>query len=160
MKREHDSLLRRKKRREHKNGSESYSQLRGAKSAVAGKRKQQQKENAEIFKKLAPASFVYALIYTVCIYKNMTGAAVLLWVAATIGYICYIVKTVKERKIFNTTIFFAAYMLILAVNTFTTGNEWIIWMNYCWILHSQCASLYEIWQIKINGIFGSICAVE
>ena len=87
------------------------------------KRKQQQKENAEIFKKLAPASFVYALIYTVCIYKNMTGAAVLLWVAATIGYICYIVKTVKERKIFNTTIFFAAYMLILAVNTFTTGNE-------------------------------------
>ena len=101
------------------------------------KRKQQQKENAEIFKKLAPASFVYALIYTVCIYKNMTGAAVLLWVAATIGYICYIVKTVKERKIFNTTIFFAAYMLILAVNTFTTGNEWIIWMERLAVLQDH-----------------------
>lgn len=57
------------KGREHENGSESYSQLRGAESAVAGKKKQQQKENAGIFKKLAPASLIYALIYTVCIYK-------------------------------------------------------------------------------------------
>ena len=65
---------------------------------MAGKKKQQQKENAG-FLKLAPASLIYALIYTVCIYKNMTGAAVLLWVVATIGYICYIVKTVKERKV-------------------------------------------------------------
>ena len=97
------------------------------------KREQEKKENAGIFKKIAPASLIYALLYTVCIYKNMTGAAVLLWVAATVGYICYIIKTVKERKVFNTTLFFAVYMLILAISTFTTGNEWIIWMNYCWI---------------------------
>lgn len=129
------------------------------------KRKQQQKENAEIFKKLAPASFVYALIYTVCIYKNMTGAAVLLWVAATIGYICYIVKTVKERKIFNTTIFFAAYMLILAVNTFTTGNEWIIWMNYCWIFAFTVCFLirnladknqWDFWEYLCSGV-NAVC---
>ena len=75
------------------------------------KREQEKKENAGIFKKIAPASLIYALLYTVCIYKNMTGAAVLLWVVATIGYICYIVKTVMERKVFKTTIFFALYML-------------------------------------------------
>ena len=138
LKQEQDSLLEKEgSMKMDQNLTVSYEEQ---KAQWQERKKQQQKENAGIFKKLAPASLIYALIYTVCIYKNMTGAAVLLWVAATIGYICYIVKTVKERKIFNTTIFFAAYMLILAVNTFTTGNEWIIWMNYCWIFSASASS--------------------
>ena len=101
----------------------------------------------------------------------MTGAAVLLWVVATIGYICYIVKTVKERKVFKTTIIFAVYMLILAVSTFTTGNEWIIWMNYCWIFAFTVCFLirnmadeneWNFWDYLcggVNAVFGAIGSI-
>ena len=93
MKQEQDSLLEKEgSMKMDQNLTVSYEEQ---KAQWQERKKQQQKENAGIFKKLAPASLIYALIYTVCIYKNMTGAAVLLWVVATIGYICYIVKTVS-----------------------------------------------------------------
>ena len=90
---------------------------------------------------------------------------------ATIGYICYIVKTVKERKVFKTTIIFAVYMLILAVSTFTTGNEWIIWMNYCWIFAFTVCFLirnmadeneWNFWDYLcggVNAVFGAIGSI-
>ena len=90
---------------------------------------------------------------------------------ATIGYICYIVKTVKERKVFKTTIIFAVYMLILAGSTFTTGNEWIIWMNYCWIFAFTVCFLirnmadeneWNFWDYLcggVNAVFGAIGSI-
>lgn len=169
MKQEQDSLLEKEgSMKMDQNLTVSYEEQ---KAQWQERKKQQQKENAGIFKKLAPASLIYALIYTVCIYKNMTGAAVLLWVVATIGYICYIVKTVKERKVFKTTIIFAVYMLILAVSTFTTGNEWIIWMNYCWIFAFTVCFLirnmadeneWNFWDYLcggVNAVFGAIGSI-
>lgn len=169
LKQEQDSLLEKEgSMKMDQNLTVSYEEQ---KAQWQERKKQQQKENAEIFKKLAPASLIYALIYTVCIYKNMTGAAVLLWVVATIGYICYIVKMVKERKVFKTTIIFAVYMLILAVSTFTTGNEWIIWMNYCWIFAFTVCFLirnmadeneWNFWDYLcggVNAVFGAIGSI-
>ena len=166
LKQEQDSLLEKEgSMKMDQNLTVSYEEQ---KAQWQERKKQQQKENAGIFKKLAPASLIYALIYTVCIYKNMTGAAVLLWVVATIGYICYIVKTVKERKVFKTTIIFAVYMLILAVSTFTTGNEWIIWMNYCWIFAFTVCFLirnmaeWNFWDYLcggVNAVFGAIGSI-
>lgn len=169
MKQEQDSLLEKEgSMKMDQNLTVSYEEQ---KAQWQERKKQQQRENAGIFKKLAPASLIYALIYTVCIYKNMTGAAVLLWVVATIGYICYIVKTVKERKVFKTTIIFAVYMLILAVSTFTTGNEWIIWMNYCWIFAFTVCFLirnmadeneWNFWDYLcggVNAVFGAIGSI-
>ena len=156
LKQEQDSLLEKEgSMKMDQNLTVSYEEQ---KAQWQERKKQQQKENAGIFKKLAPASLIYALIYTVCIYKNMTGAAVLLWVVATIGYICYIVKTVK-------------YMLILAVSTFTTGNEWIIWMNYCWIFAFTVCFLirnmadeneWNFWDYLcggVNAVFGAIGSI-
>ena len=169
LKQEQDSLLEKEgSMKMDQNLTVSYEEQ---KAQWQERKKQQQKENAGIFKKLAPASLIYALIYTVCIYKNMTGAAVLLWVVATIGYICYIVKTVKERKVFKTTIIFAVYMLILAGSTFTTGNEWIIWMNYCWIFAFTVCFLirnmadeneWNFWDYLcggVNAVFGAIGSI-
>ena len=169
LKQEQDSLLEKEgSMKMDQNLTVSYEEQ---KAQWQERKKQQQKENAGIFKKLAPTSLIYALIYTVCIYKNMTGAAVLLWVVATIGYICYIVKTVKERKVFKTTIIFAVYMLILAVSTFTTGNEWIIWMNYCWIFAFTVCFLirnmadeneWNFWDYLcggVNAVFGAIGSI-
>ena len=77
-------------------------------------------------------------------------------------------KTAAERKVFKTTIFFAVYMLILAVSTFTTGNEWIIWMNYCWIFAFTVCFLirnmadeneWNFWDYLcggVNAVFGAI----
>ena len=61
LKQEQDSLLEKEgSMKMDQNLTVSYEEQ---KAQWQEKRKQQQKENAEIFKKLAPASFVYALIY-------------------------------------------------------------------------------------------------
>ena len=77
----------------------------------------------------------------------------------------------QERKIFKTTIFFAVYMLILAVSTVTTGNEWIIWMNYCWIFALTVCFLirnmadeneWNFWDYLcggVNAVFGAIGSI-
>lgn len=80
-------------------------------------------------------------------------------------------KTAAERKVFKTTIIFAVYMLILAVSTFTTGNEWIIWMNYCWIFAFTVCFLirnmadeneWNFWDYLcggVNAVFGAIGSI-
>lgn len=109
---------------------------------------QQQKEqnaciHADMFRKLAPASLVYAVIYTFCVYKNISGITVPVWIAATIGYVCYVTarlgKKVKKDSAAN-----AVMMILLGISTFTTGNIYIIWLNYaafflllvCFLLHN------------------------
>lgn len=80
-------------------------------------------------------------------------------------------KIAAERKVFKTTIIFAVYMLILAVSTFTTGNEWIIWMNYCWIFAFTVCFLirnmadeneWNFWDYLcggVNAVFGAIGSI-
>lgn len=105
---------------------------------------QQEKEkNAQMFRKLAPASIVYALVYTVCVYKNISGITVPVWIAATIGYVCYIVGRL-DRKLKKDSAFYMIMMLLLGISTFLTGNRYIIWLNYaaffllliCFVLHN------------------------
>lgn len=62
-------------------------------------------------------------------------------------------------------------MLILAVSTFTTGNEWIIWMNYCWIFAFMVCFLirnmadeneWNFWDYLcggVNAVFGAIGSI-
>ena len=62
-------------------------------------------------------------------------------------------------------------MLILAVITFTTGNEWIIWMNYCWIFAFTVCFLirnmadeneWNFWDYLcggVNAVFGAIGSI-
>ena len=62
-------------------------------------------------------------------------------------------------------------MLILAVSTFTTGNEWIIWMNYCWIFAFTVCFLirnmadeneWNFWDYLcggVNAVFGAIGSI-
>ena len=62
-------------------------------------------------------------------------------------------------------------MLIVAVSTFTTGNEWIIWMNYCWIFAFTVCFLirnmadeneWNFWDYLcggVNAVFGAIGSI-
>ena len=61
--------------------------------------------------------------------------------------------------------------MILAVSTFTTGNEWIIWMNYCWIFAFTVCFLirnmadeneWNFWDYLcggVNAVFGAIGSI-
>lgn len=88
-----------------------------------------QEENAGIFRMLAPASLIYALIYTLCIYKNTNGITMPLWIISTLGYSCYVIK-LDGKNIQKDSIFAGVVMLLLGISTFTTGNHWIILLNY------------------------------
>ena len=93
------------------------------------KQGEEQRKGAWIFEKLALASLIYTIVYTICIYKNISGITVLFWIAATMGYVCYAFRVFgKERK--KDSIFVMIVMVLLGISTFLTGNEWIIWMNY------------------------------
>lgn len=103
---------------------------------------------SKYFRQLAPVSLLYALVYTVCLYKNTSGIAVLFWVIATMGYAVYVLgMSGKQRKKEN--IFLLAVMLLLGVNTFTTGNRWIIAMDY--ILFFLLLVGYLLRQLKDEG---------
>lgn len=52
---------------------------------------------AQMFRKMAPASILYALIYTLCIYENISGITMPFWIAATIGYAFYAVSLAGKR---------------------------------------------------------------
>lgn len=106
----------------------------------------EREKNAGFFRSLAPASLIYTLVYTICIYKNISGITMPLWVAATIGYACYAVKIAgKKRK--KDSIFYMTVMLLLGISTFTTGNENIIWLNYpIFFVLLIGFLLYNLWE--------------
>lgn len=92
----------------------------------------EKKKGAAVFGRLGAASLVYTLIYTICLYKNTMGIAVVVWVAACIGYV-YTVLQMFNRKGKRDSIFFVTVMGLLGISTFLTGNKWIILMNYAMI---------------------------
>ena len=92
----------------------------------------EKKKGASVFGKLGAASLVYTLIYTICLYKNTMGIAVVLWVAACIGYAYTVFRMfgIREKR---DSIFPVIVMGLLGVSTFLTGNQWIVGMNYAMI---------------------------
>lgn len=101
---------------------------------------QERRKGAAVFAKLGMASFVYTVLYTVCLYKNTMGVATVFWVMALIGYagVVFHMFGIKGKR---DSIFIAAVMGLLGVSTFLTGNEWIIWMNYAAIFVLSAALL-------------------
>lgn len=103
-------------------------ELRQRQEQLRLQQEQDRQRGAAVFGKLAAASLIYAVIYTVCCYKNDAGIAVTLWVLATIGYahaVFGMFGIAQKRD----SIFIMAVMGLLGVSTFLTGNEWIICMN-------------------------------
>lgn len=92
----------------------------------------EKKKGAFVFGKLGVASLAYTLIYTICLYKNTMGIAVMFWVAACIGYVYAVFRIFGIRQKAD-SIFPVIVMGLLGVSTFLTGNRWIIWMNYAMI---------------------------
>lgn len=94
------------------------------------------------FQILALPSFLYALVYAICLYKNVAGITVLIWILATIIYVMFVMKRL-EIRLKSDSYFQIAVMILLGISTFLTGNVYIIGMNYfgfflmlvAWLLH-------------------------
>lgn len=94
------------------------------------------------FRILALPSLLYGLIYAFCLYRNVAGVMVPIWILATIIYAVFVMKRL-DLRLKQDSYFQIAVMLLLGISTFLTGNVYIIAMNYigffllivAWLLH-------------------------
>ncbi len=93
---------------------------------------------AGYFRVYALPSLLYAIVYTVCMFRNSSGITMPVWILATILYACTIQKktsdvqpkTVRKTKIFGNGWYEIAVMLLLGVSTCLTDNAYIIILNH------------------------------
>lgn len=85
------------------------------------------------FSQIAIATFIYAVFYTFCLYKNLVGVTFPFFVAGTYGYLLYCMKQldIQEKK---DTVFYIAASVLLGVSTFCTDSLPIQFFNFCGIL--------------------------
>lgn len=100
--------------------------------AAQQRQETERRKAGEVFGGLAVMSLIYALVYTLCLYKNTMGITVPVWVFATICYANMVLRAFDVKKK-RDSIFLISVMGLLGISTFLTGNESIIRMNYCGI---------------------------
>lgn len=88
---------------------------------------------AGYFRMFALPSLLYAIMYTVCMFRNSSGITMPVWILTTMLYACIIrKKTAVVRKTKNWGIgrFYMAVMLLLGIATCLTDNGSVILFNY------------------------------
>jgi len=94
----------------------------------APKNQEKMEKSAQWFKTVAPGTFLYAIVYAICMYKNPEGIGVPFCVGATLYFFCYYAK-----KFYGTArkcdIFLMITTVILGILTCTTDSEPIIFLN-------------------------------
>lgn len=91
--------------------------------------KQEMGQKSKIFRKLGLASLVYAVVYTFCLYQNMTGITAPFWAASSAAYLYYVIKS-SSKSFKKDSWFLVGVMILLGISNFLTGNLWIVWLNY------------------------------
>ncbi len=89
----------------------------------------QRQVGAQLFGRLASASLIYTLIYTFCLYQNLSGITAAIWVPALLGYTYYVFR-ISDLCWKRDSTFVVVVMALLGVSNFLTGNKWILWLNY------------------------------
>lgn len=89
---------------------------------------EKKEKSAQWFKAVAPGSFLYAIVYAICMYKNPEGIGVPFCVGATLYFFYYYAK-----KFYGTArkcdMFMMITTAILGIITCTTNSEPLIYMN-------------------------------
>ena len=120
-----------------------------------------------LISKMAPASLLYAIFFTFCLYKNSSGITYPFFVAGTIGFAVY---TIRKSGISwkGEHILVLAASLLLGISNCFTDNGKIILMNEAWLFVLMMYFLLAVcfdtknWQIGkflesvVCLIFGSI----
>lgn len=94
--------------------------------------KKNQLAKAELVAKIAPASLLYAVFFTFCLYKNASGITYPFYVAGTIGFAVY---TIRKSGISwkGEHILTLAACLLTGISSCFTDNTKIILMNKAWL---------------------------
>lgn len=83
------------------------------------------KENFHIY---GIAALLYAILYAVCMFKNDSGLSFLFYILGTIGFIWFCLRKL-DMKLGKENVFYIVSMLLLAVSTFCTDDDRIIFFN-------------------------------
>lgn len=106
--------------------------------------KKREVEDAKDFSIFGPVSFVYAIIFVFCLYKNFSGITSPLWAGASVYYMYYLCKRLNGSwKKINT--FSGIIIISLGISNFITGNEEIIFLNY--------AAIFAVILVNVMYIF-------
>ena len=122
-------------------------------------------------RKLGLGSLIYAFIFTICLYNNLTGITMPLFGIATIIYMVYALK-LYDIKIKKLSWFYASVFMALTISNFLTGNMMIqlfnlvgiIFMIFIFLLHNVYDD--ERWNFSkttlacIESFFYSIGAMD
>lgn len=100
--------------------------------ASAEKKKKDPFAKPGLINKIAPASFLYAVFFTFCLYKNASGITYPFYVAGTIGFAVY---TIRKSGISwkGEHVLALAASLLLGISSCFTDNAKIIAMNKAWL---------------------------
>ncbi len=107
----------------------------------------------ELVSRIAPASFLYAIFFTFCLYKNASGIACPFYVAGTIGFAVY---TIRKSGISwkGGHILTLAASLLLGISNCFTDNAKIIAMNEAWLFVLMAYFLLAVYFDTKNWQFG------
>lgn len=99
---------------------------------AAEEQKQNPAAKPDLINRIAPASFLYAIFFTFCLYKNASGITYPFYAAGTIGFAVYTIKksgiSCKSGHILT-----MAASLLLGISNCFTDNAKIILMNKVWL---------------------------
>jgi len=99
----------------------------------APKNQEKMEKSAQWFKTVAPGTFLYAIVYAICMYKNPEGIGVPFCVGATLYFFCYYAK-----KFYGTArkcdMFLMITTVILGILTCTTDSTQLLVLNKIVIL--------------------------
>lgn len=122
-------------------------------------RKRTDAQNADCFRRLAGVSLLYAVIYTICTYKNMQGIAVAVWTVAVVIYIRQVVRLFgSSAGLKRGSVFYSSVILLLGISTFLTDNSYIILMNYMGIFLTIAGLALHNFREDVSWDFGHYLA--
>lgn len=100
----------------------------GKQAAESEKETTETKRMKEKFGFFGPAAFLYAVFYTICMYKNGSGVTFPFFVAGSLLFLCLSLAKL-EITLKKGSAFYMAAMVLLGISTFCTDDPRIIFFN-------------------------------
>ena len=117
------------------------------------------KENFHIY---GVAAFLYACLYAFCMFRNRSGVTYVLFVAGSIGYICFCMSKL-EIALKKESIFYIVSMILLSISTICTDDGRIIFFNktgvFLLTISLLLGIIYNTRQWNLGKFLGSIIKV-
>lgn len=111
------------------------------------------------FRFFGPATFLYALLYAFCMFKNGSGITFPFFITGSLLYLCFCLSKL-EISLKKGSGFYMVAMMLLAVSTFCTDDFRIINLNKTGIFLLMMSLLlkqfYDTSEWKLGKYFSSI----